>query len=79
VAVRGHGLRCSHCGGQRFHRRAARLDRLAGGGLFHLEGWWGHEAAIYACAACGFAHLFMPVPGGGRDAGCDPPGGRPGD
>ena len=60
--VNGRELRCHHCGGREFDHKTAALDRLALGGLLHLEGTWGHAAAIYVCAGCGFAHFFMPVP-----------------
>lgn len=61
VEVAGVSLVCQHCKCDAFLERSARLDRLALGGLFHLEGWWGHAATIYACARCGFMHFFSPV------------------
>lgn len=62
VAVHGRDLRCQHCGHQEFFHKTAALDRRVLGGLVHLDGWFAHEAAIYVCGRCGFAHLFMPVP-----------------
>ena len=62
VLVKGRRLRCQHCGGQQFLHKTATLDRPILGGLVRLEGYWGHEAAIYVCSCCGFAHFFMPVP-----------------
>jgi predicted RNA-binding Zn-ribbon protein involved in translation (DUF1610 family) len=59
VEVAGEPLRCQHCGAVVFFQESATLDRLAFGGLLHLEGTWGHEATIYVCAACGYLHFFF--------------------
>jgi DNA-directed RNA polymerase subunit RPC12/RpoP len=58
----GRDLRCQHCGHGRFWHQEVRLDRPALGGLFHLEGAFGQQADVYACARCGFAHFFLAVP-----------------
>lgn len=62
VTVHRHALRCQHCGHQQFIHRTATLPHMALGGLVYLQGWSGHEVAIYACGQCGFAHFFMPLP-----------------
>ncbi len=58
IQIAGVSLVCQHCRGDAFLERSARLDRLVLGGLFHLEGWWGHAVVSYACARCGFMHFF---------------------
>jgi hypothetical protein len=63
VTVGGRELGCKHCAHALFFHRTAALDRVAWGGLLHLEGIWGQHTDIYVCARCGFAHFFMPVPG----------------
>jgi hypothetical protein len=57
--VHGKGLRCQHCGHDRFRHETTSVDRTAWGGLFRMEG--GHRAEIYICASCGFLHWFFPV------------------
>lgn len=59
VEIVGKPLRCQHCGAGAFHEKTTALDRLALGGLFRFEGWWGHQATIYVCASCGFLHWFL--------------------
>jgi predicted RNA-binding Zn-ribbon protein involved in translation (DUF1610 family) len=61
VKVADEPLRCKHCGADVFYQKSAALDRLALGGLLHLEGWWGHQATIYVCSTCGFLHLFFAI------------------
>jgi hypothetical protein len=63
VRINDKPLRCQHCGGGKFHHRTATLDRMAAGGLLHLQGLFGHYAAMYVCAACGCTHWFSEVPG----------------
>ena len=57
--VHGKGLRCQHCGHDRFRHETTTVDREAWGGLFRMEG--GHRAEIYICGSCGFLHWFFPV------------------
>jgi predicted RNA-binding Zn-ribbon protein involved in translation (DUF1610 family) len=64
VEVAGVPLLCKHCGADVFYQESAALDRLALGGLFHLEGVWGHQATIYVCSACGFLHWFFAIDAG---------------
>ena len=59
VEIAGVPLVCKHCGADDFYEESAALDRLALGGVFHLEGIWGHQATIYVCSACGFLHWFF--------------------
>lgn len=61
VEAAGLPLRCHHCSGERFHERAVTLDRTFLGGLMNFEGLFGHHAAVYVCARCGFAHFFFPT------------------
>jgi predicted RNA-binding Zn-ribbon protein involved in translation (DUF1610 family) len=61
VEVAGEALTCKHCGADVFYQKSASSDRLALGGLFHLEGWWGHQTTIYVCSSCGFLHWFFAV------------------
>jgi len=61
VRINDRPLRCQHCGNQQFHHRTATVDRMAAGGLIHLEGVFGHYAAMYICGACGFTHWFSQV------------------
>ena len=74
VRVNGRGLRCGHCGGRAFHQKSATIDRLALGGLVHLEGVWGHQATLYVCGDCGFAHWFLAVPDARHEHGAVAPG-----
>jgi predicted RNA-binding Zn-ribbon protein involved in translation (DUF1610 family) len=60
VEVAGVPLRCKHCGADVFFQESAAIDRLVGG-VFHLEGWWGHQATIYVCSTCGFLHWFFEI------------------
>src|SRR5688500_13970373 len=62
ASISGVGLRCRHCDHDQFFHRTGSIDRTVWG-IFHQEGYWGHQTTIYVCAKCGCAHLFMDVPG----------------